>query len=123
MSYLLKSTKNSSFGTAFCIKQDTKGSYFVTCTHVVEDCGIDSLVCDLECDFVVEKNREIVELIQVTVTLQNEKTRKRELAPFSKVTDELNLKDVKMTVLCEDSSEVLDSGVEVVNVLEWLVMG
>ena len=78
---------------------------------------------DLECDFVVEKNREIVELIQVTVTLQNEKTRKRELAPFSKVTDELNLKDVKMTVLCEDSSEVLDSGVEVVNVLEWLVMG
>jgi hypothetical protein len=42
---------------------------------------------------VVEKNREIVELIQVTVT-----------------------------VLCEDSSEVLDSGVEVVNVLEWLVI-
>ena len=85
---------------------------------MVEDCGIDSLVCDLECDFVVEKNREIVELIQVTVTLQNEKTRKRELAPFAKVIDELNLKDVKMTVLCEDSSEVLDSGVEVVNVLE-----
>jgi len=77
---------------------------------------------DLECDFVVEKNREIVELIQVTVTLQNEKTCKRELAPFAKVIDELNLKDVKMTVLCEDSSEVLDSGVEVVNVLEWLVM-
>ena len=46
MSYLLKSTKNSSFGTAFCIKQDTKGSYFVTCTHVVEDCGIDSLTIE-----------------------------------------------------------------------------
>jgi len=77
---------------------------------------------DLECDFVVEKNREIVELIQLTVSLNDEKTRKRELAPFAKVIDELNLKDVKMTVLCEDSSEVLDDGVEVVNILEWLVL-
>ena len=76
---------------------------------------------DLECDFVVEKNREIVELIQVTVTLQDEKTRKRELAPFAKVVDELNLKALKMTVLCEDSSEVLESGVEVKNILEWLL--
>ena len=41
--FLIKSTKNSSFGTAFCIKQDVKGSYFVTCTHVVEDCGVDTL--------------------------------------------------------------------------------
>ena len=77
---------------------------------------------DLECDFVVEKNREIVELIQVTVSLNDEKTRKRELAPFAKVLDELNLKDVKLTVLCEDSSEVLDDGVEVVNVVEWLTL-
>jgi ABC-type nitrate/sulfonate/bicarbonate transport system ATPase subunit len=44
--FLIKSTKNSSFGTAFCIKQDTKGSYFVTCTHVVEDCRIDSLTIE-----------------------------------------------------------------------------
>jgi len=75
---------------------------------------------DLECDFVVEKDREIVELIQVTVTLRDETTRKRELAPFSKVMDELNLKDVKLTVLCEDSSEQLDD-IEVVNILEWLI--
>ena len=77
---------------------------------------------DLECDFVLEKNREIVELIQVTVSLRDEKTRKRELAPFAKAMDELNLKGVKLTVLCEDSSEVLDSGVEVINVLEWLIL-
>ena len=70
----------------------------------------------------VEKNREIIELIQVTVSLNNEKTRKREPAPFAKVIDELNLKNVKMTVLCEDSSEVLDGGIEVVNVLEWLTL-
>ena len=75
---------------------------------------------DLECDFVVEKDREIVELIQVTVTLRDETTRKRELAPFTKVMDELNLKEVKLTVLCEDSSEQLDD-IEVVNILEWLI--
>ena len=40
---LLKSTENSSFGTAFCVKQDANGSYFVTCSHVVEDCGAESL--------------------------------------------------------------------------------
>ena len=59
---------------------------------------------DLECDFVVEKNREIVELIQVTVSLKEDKTRKRELAPFAKVVIELGLKDLKLTVLCEDGS-------------------
>jgi predicted AAA+ superfamily ATPase len=77
---------------------------------------------DLECDFVVEKDRKIVELIQVTVSLSDEQTQKRELASFEKVKDELNLKDVKMTVLCEDSSRLLDGGVEVVNVLEWLTI-
>lgn len=40
---LIKSTKNKNFGTAFCIKKDEVGSYFVTCTHVIEDCGKDSL--------------------------------------------------------------------------------
>ncbi len=76
---------------------------------------------DLECDFVVEKNREITELIQVTASLNDEKTRKRELTPFPKVVEELNLKNVKKLVLCEDSSEILNNGVEVVNILEWLL--
>jgi len=49
---------------------------------------------DLECDFVVEKDRKIVELIQVTVSLSDKQTQKRELASFEKVKDELNLKDV-----------------------------
>ena len=41
--FLIKSTQNKHFGTAFCIKQDSNGSYFVTCSHVVEDCGAESL--------------------------------------------------------------------------------
>ena len=79
---------------------------------------------DLECDFVVERDREIVTLIQVTVSLSDEKTRKRELAPFAKVIEELGLKDVRLMVLCEDSSEVVEHdglSIEVVNVLEWCV--
>jgi len=37
--FLIKSSQNSSFGTAFCIAKDNKGSFLVTCTHVVEACG------------------------------------------------------------------------------------
>ncbi|HIP51360.1 MAG TPA: ATP-binding protein [Campylobacterales bacterium] len=80
---------------------------------------------DLECDFIIEKDREIVELIQVTVSLRDEKTRKRELAPFVKVVNELGLKNVRKTVLCEDNSDRLEVdglSIDVVNILEWLVI-
>lgn len=79
---------------------------------------------DLECDFVVERDREIVALIQVTVSLSDEKVRKRELSPFAKVIDELGLKDVQLMVLCEDSPEAIEYegwGIEIVNLLEWLL--
>jgi len=41
--FLITSTKNSSFGTAFCIEQDEKGTFFVTCEHVVDECGAEHL--------------------------------------------------------------------------------
>lgn len=41
--FLINSSQNSSFGTAFCIDQDAKGTFFVTCEHVVHECGIDNL--------------------------------------------------------------------------------
>ncbi len=37
---------------------------------------------NLEIDFVVEKNNRILQLIQVTKSLKDEKTRKRELRAF-----------------------------------------
>ncbi|MBN2825048.1 MAG: ATP-binding protein [Campylobacterales bacterium] len=77
------------------------------------------------CDFVVQRNREIVALIQVTVSLSDNKTRKRELSPFAKVIEELSLKDVQLMVLCEDSTEVMEYdglSINAVNVLEWLVL-
>ncbi|CAA6808663.1 MAG: Unknown protein [uncultured Sulfurovum sp.] len=41
--FLIKSTKNKSFGTAFCIDQDSHGSFLLTCQHVVEACGKESM--------------------------------------------------------------------------------
>ena len=41
--FLLKSTKNKSFGTAFCVHTDEQGAFLLTCTHVVEACEIDAL--------------------------------------------------------------------------------
>lgn len=44
--FLIKSTDNSSFGTAFCVAHDENGSFLVTCTHVVEACGSEHLLID-----------------------------------------------------------------------------
>ena len=77
-----------------------------------------------ECDFIVEKNNAIVELIQVTTSLKDEVTKKRELRPFSKVIQELNLKDVKCTVICEDNeiNETYDDiEINIINIKKWLL--
>jgi len=78
----------------------------------------------LECDFIVEKNNKIIFLIQVTTTIKNEDTKKRELRVFKKAINELNLKDVKCIVLSEDNSQLLsfDSlDINILNIKEWLV--
>ncbi|MDQ7041995.1 MAG: DUF4143 domain-containing protein, partial [Sulfurimonas sp.] len=77
-----------------------------------------------ECDFIVEKNNEIVELIQVTTSLNDEATKKRELRVFSKTIDDLNLNDVKCTVICEDASSIVnydDLEINIVNIKNWLL--
>lgn len=77
----------------------------------------------LEIDFVVVKDKIIVELIQVSKSLENEKTKKRELEVFKKTIDELMLQDVKCTVISEDKSTKInidDLDIEVINILEWL---
>lgn len=74
-----------------------------------------------EIDFVVENGGEIIELIQVSKSLENEKTKKRELEAFAKTKEELQLQNVKCTVICEDKSVKLDDNINVINVLEWLL--
>lgn len=73
-----------------------------------------------EIDFVLELDNQIVELVQVTKTIENETTKKREIDAFSKAIEELNLADLKCTLISEDKSKTID-GVYIVNILEWLI--
>jgi len=43
-SYILKSSKNNSFGTAFYVEKDDIGSFLITCAHVIESCGEENLI-------------------------------------------------------------------------------
>lgn len=74
-----------------------------------------------EVDFLIEFENQIVELIQVTKSIENETTKKRELDPFSKTIEELRLSDVKCTIISEDKSKTIDGGISMVNILEWLI--
>ncbi|CAA6816718.1 MAG: High-affnity carbon uptake protein Hat/HatR [uncultured Sulfurovum sp.] len=44
--FLIKSSKNRSFGTGFCIYKDEEGSYLLTAAHVVESCGVENLLIE-----------------------------------------------------------------------------
>jgi len=77
-----------------------------------------------ECDFLIEKDQKIEALIQVTLSLKEEKTKKRELRVFAKTIKELNLENVNCIVISEDTSklEVYDGmKIEIINVIEWLL--
>jgi predicted AAA+ superfamily ATPase len=78
---------------------------------------------DLEIDFVVEEDNRITQLIQVSKTLKDQKTKKRELAPFKKAKEELHLNGVECLVISEDSSALLEDGVLLVNIKEYLILG
>jgi ribosome biogenesis protein Nip4 len=65
----------------------------------------------------------IEKLIQVSKSLENDKTKKRELEVFKKTIDELNLIDVKSIIISEDKSSKFlynEQEIEVKNILEWL---
>lgn len=44
--FLIRSKKNKSFGTGFCIDKDKNGSFIVTCAHVVDECGHNDMLID-----------------------------------------------------------------------------
>jgi len=77
---------------------------------------------NLEIDFVVEKENRIVQLIQVSKTLKDEKTSKRELAPFEKAKEELHLDEVDCIVIAEDGTEALEGEVKLINIKEWSLL-
>jgi predicted AAA+ superfamily ATPase len=79
---------------------------------------------NLECDFLLEDENKLKTLIQVTTSLKDEKTKKRELRSFSRTISELQLKDVECQLICEDNSnsEVYDNvEIQIINIKEWLL--
>jgi predicted AAA+ superfamily ATPase len=74
-----------------------------------------------EIDFVIAKSGHIQQLIQVSLSLENEKTRKREISALLKCADELRCNNLK--VITQDEKEtILENGkkIEVVSVIDWL---
>jgi predicted AAA+ superfamily ATPase len=78
----------------------------------------------LECDFLVEEENQISKLIQVTTSLKDEKTKKRELRSFVKTINELQLKDVQCIVIYEDKTDLFEyenTQINGYNIKEWLL--
>jgi len=78
----------------------------------------------LECDFVIEEENRITQLIQVTSSLKDERTKKRELRVFSKTIEDLKLKNIKTIVIHEDNtSDIIYENLEIktINIKEWLI--
>ena len=76
-----------------------------------------------EIDFVVAQNGKIQELIQVSLTLENEKTRKREISALLKGADELCCNTLK--IITQDEKETISENnqtIEVVSIIDWLCL-
>ena len=78
-----------------------------------------------ECDFIVQKDNQIVQLIQVTLSLKDEKTKKRELSVFKKVKEELKLDNIEQIVITSDEGDTIiyynDEKIKIINIFEWLL--
>jgi len=78
-----------------------------------------------EVDFLIKKYEQITHLIQVSKTISDEKTKKRELRALVKASTELkHSQDINLVLLTMDKSytEIFDdTKIEVVNIVEWLL--
>ena len=78
---------------------------------------------NLEIDFLVQKEQEIVMLIQVTKSLKDKNTKQREMRAFEIAKKELKLESVEFVIICEetiDSNENED--VKIVRLIDWLIL-
>jgi hypothetical protein len=66
--FLIESSDKRNMGTGFCLHQDEEGAYLVTCSHVVEACGVESLVVDtLEAKLLHQGSSDKIDLALVYV--------------------------------------------------------
>ncbi len=79
-----------------------------------------------EIDFLVKERDYITHLIQVSFTLGDEKTYKRELRALVKAKEELRTtNEISLMVITMDKSQDVlfeDTNIKVVNILEWLLL-
>ncbi len=79
-----------------------------------------------EVDFLIKSHEQITHLIQVSQTLQDEKTRKRELRALAKAYDELkHSEDIDLIILTMDKNqtEFMDGKkINIFNIIEWLLL-
>ena len=80
---------------------------------------------DLEVDFFIKEGRQVCQLIQVSYTIEDERTRKRELAALETSWRELNSDpSTECLLLTMDREESIDHGdarVAIRNVIDWLL--
>lgn len=77
-----------------------------------------------EVDFLVKEGQEVTELIQVSATIREEQTRKREFTALESASNELK-QTPKCVVLTMDRSETVQwqgISIEVKNVIDWLLL-
>jgi len=66
--FLIESSDNRNIGTGFCLHQDEEGAYLVTCSHVVEACGVESLeVNGLKTELLYQGSSDGIDLALVYV--------------------------------------------------------
>ena len=75
-----------------------------------------------EVDFVIYKNRKVIELIQVAQSIADPKTLKRELRSLLIAANELQAE--KLTIITQDDSNLIHEDgkeISVIPVAEWLI--
>ena len=76
-----------------------------------------------EVDFLIKEKEQITHLIQISLTLNDEKTLKRELRSLIKAKQELN-SDAKLIIMTMDNDKTLNienEYIEIINIIKWLL--
>jgi hypothetical protein len=75
-----------------------------------------------EIDFVLKKGIDIMELIQVSFSIEDPRVKRRELRSLSRSSDDLNCNDLKIITWNESGKEKIDGKeVEVLPLYQWLL--
>ena len=74
-----------------------------------------------EVDFLIKQDEKITHLIQVSLTITDEKTLKREIRALKKAKEELNCNNAKLILFTLDNPTINESEVEIINVIKWLI--